>query len=232
MRRAGRPRVGLTREVLFRAAIAVADRAGVEALSMRRLAHELRIEAPSLYHHVPDKEQLLDGVVDLLVSEIETPRAKSDWTTEIRTRALSGRRMIQRHPWAPRLIATRRSLGPVMMQYWISIARVLRDAGFSIDLAHHAVHAIGPRFLGFVPDVFAETTMRPDAARAVFNELQAAEPDLAAFLASARHDDEAEFVYGLELLLGAIERQRRALVSRPRPLRSRRTRKTVSGGIQ
>ncbi len=226
-RRTGQSRGTLSSEVIFRAAIAVADHDGVERLSMRRLARELRVEAPSLYHHIPDKEQLLDGIVDTLVSDIEAPRTETEWMTEMRTRALSGRRMVQRHPWAPRLIATRRSLSPTLTRYWISIARVLHKAGFSIDLAHHAIHAIGPRLLGFAPDVFDETSLQPDAARAVFTEVQAAEPDLAAFIARARHDDQAEFVYGLELILEAIEREHRGLASRPRSPRSPRVRKTV-----
>jgi AcrR family transcriptional regulator len=144
---AGRERIPLSRERILRAAITIADQVGIEALSMRKIGQELGVEAMSLYYHVANKDDLLDGMLDLLVSKIEFPVRDGDWKMALREQALSARAVMRRHPWAPRLIASRPRIrmGPTTLRYMDSIAARLLQAGFSWEMIHHAMHLIASR---------------------------------------------------------------------------------------
>jgi AcrR family transcriptional regulator len=203
----------LTRERILRAAIAIADQIGAESLSMRKIGQQLGVEAMSLYYHVANKDDLLDGVLDLLVSEIEVPERADDWKTSLRQQALSARAVMRRHPWAPRLIASRPRIrmGPTMLRYMDSIAARLFQAGFSWELVHHAMHLIASRMLGYTQEPLdAGDRVTPAEAASGWQTLAREYPSLAGMLAQTHHDDEVEFVFGLDLLLEGLERLRDA----------------------
>jgi AcrR family transcriptional regulator len=219
-------RLPLTRERVLQAAIVLADTAGIPALTMRNLAQSLGVEAMSLYHHVANKNALLDGVVDMLVLEVEAeiggftvePGVR-DWMPVMRGRVLAARRVMLRHKWAPALIETRTAMPASLLRYFESMLGIFVEGGFSNDLAHHAMHAMGSRFLGFDQELFT-----PDAASAeggneqMLEDLAAHLPYLAAMLAEVAHDDpdstlgwcddQSEFEFVLDILLEGLERRR------------------------
>src|SRR5262245_30635261 len=146
----------LTKERVLRAAIAVADRVGVDGLSMRKVAQELDVVPMALYRHVANKDEMLDGMLDVVVGEIDPPPADTEWKTAIRERILSARRALLRHPWASRVIESRSDPGPAMLAYMDSMIGLFRAGGFSMDLTHHAMHAMGSRILGFSQELYED----------------------------------------------------------------------------
>jgi AcrR family transcriptional regulator len=210
-------RTPLTRERVLAAAIGFADRDGIEAISMRRLAQELGVEAMSLYTHVRNKDDLLDGMVDALVGEIPKGAGGGDWMTSIRGMALGARGVFVRHPWAPRTVQTRTAPGPAMLGYLNAVIGTLREGGFSIAEAHHALHVLGSRLLGFTQDLFDDSAeLAPEAAASLARELAPAFPHVAEMAVAVTHDgalgpcdDEAEFALTLDLMLDALDRLQR-----------------------
>jgi AcrR family transcriptional regulator len=155
------PRIPLSRERVLAAALALADREGIGSLTMRSLARELGVEAMSLYYHVANKEEVLDGMLDAVageindvVSGIDPPSNQAEWKTVVRERILTARKVMLRHPWAPAVMETRTNMSPEVVRYFDSLLGLLRDGGFSYDLAHHALHALGSRALGFTQELF------------------------------------------------------------------------------
>lgn len=147
---ARRGRAPLTRESVIRAAVELADRQGIAALSMRALAQALKVEAMSLYHHVPGKEALLDGMVDLVFSEIYAPRVGGEWRQELRARSLSGREVLARHPWAIGLMDSRSGAGMETLRHHDAVIGCLRSAGFSLPLIAHAFAVVDAHLYGFM----------------------------------------------------------------------------------
>jgi AcrR family transcriptional regulator len=131
-------------------ALAVADNEGIQAVTMRRLARELGVEAASLYHHVNAKDQILDGLVDVVAAEIEPPRAPGGWREAISQRAHHTRECLRRHPWAVSLMASRTSPGPATLRLLETGIRCFREGGFSVVLAAHAVSTVDSYVHGFV----------------------------------------------------------------------------------
>ena len=155
-------RAPLSRTRVLRAAVKVADDGGVEALTMRRLAEELGAEAMSLYYHVANKEEVLDGVVETIATEINDAVARLDvpskgaaWKKAARLRILTAREILLRHPWAPRVFENRTNPNLAVLRYYDGLLGIMRDGGFSNDLAHHAMHALGSRALGFAQELFS-----------------------------------------------------------------------------
>ena len=151
-----RARTPLSRERVLRAAVKVADEGGIEAVTMRRLADELGAEAMSLYYHVSKKEDILDGLVDVIAAEINDAvaqlgpaKANGDWKAAARQRILAARQVFLRHRWAPGVLQNRAGASPEVMRYFDGLVGLMRDGGFSYDLIHHALHALGSRALGF-----------------------------------------------------------------------------------
>ena len=142
------PRVPWTRAQLLRAAIDLADLRGIESLSMRKLSQELGGAPMSLYNHVSNKGDLLDGMIDALFSEIELPVGEH-WKTAMRQRAISVRTVMTRHPWALGLMESRKTPGPATLRHHDAVIGCLRDAGFSIQLAAHAFSALDSYIYGF-----------------------------------------------------------------------------------
>jgi len=202
-------RAPLSRERVLRTAVALADEAGIEALTMRELGLRLGVEAMSLYNHVPNKDAVLDGMVDLLVEQVQLPPDDAPWREAILGRALGARRVVSAHPWAPRLVAARSTTSPAILGYMDGIVGAFQSAGFSNQLTHDATHLISSRVVGFAQDIFDPGLIPPEGAALWTAALRSgAYPRLAASLEGVTHDDEREFVFGLELILDGLERAR------------------------
>lgn len=221
----------LTRERVLLAARALADEDGLDALTMRRLADELGVEAMSIYHHLPNKDAILDGLIELVFTEIEhevdgfdADGAAEAWRAALRARILGARRVLLRHRWVPVLMETRGVLGPTMARYVDGVVAIMRAGGLSFDLIHHALHALGSRMYGFTQ----ELTLDDGSAGAPVGEdlVRTKEfvPHLAEMLEHVVHDDaestlgwcddQTEFEFGLDILLEGLERRREREVAR------------------
>ncbi|SDS60644.1 TetR/AcrR family transcriptional regulator [Jiangella sp. DSM 45060] len=218
-----RPRAPLSKERVLAAAVALADAGGVEALSMRKLAHALGVVPMALYKHVRNKDELLDGMVDAVVGEIDPPVAGADWKTTVRQRVLSARRVLLRHPWASRVIEERTRARPdptpAVMTYMDSMIGIFRAGGFSIDLTHHAMHVMGSRLLGFSQELF-EDSGPAQPAEPPPPEFAERFPHIAELVMGISHDsgtvvgpgcdDQFEFEFALDLVLDGLDRLRQA----------------------
>ena len=220
------PRIPLSRERVLRAAVKLADESGIESLTMRRLAEEVGAEAMSLYYHVAKKEEVLDGIVDVIAREInevvgriDVPSQGAAWKTAVRQRVLAARKVFLRHPWAPRVFETRTDVSPAVVQYFDALIGLMRDGGFSNDLAHHALHALGSRALGFTQEMFDPGAGAGDEESAAMLESMAEQlPHLVGMLREIAHDDpestlgwcddQTEFEFGLDLILDGLDRMR------------------------
>ena len=143
-------RAPVNRERTLEVALAVADREGIDAVTMRRLARELGVEAASLNHHVQGKDQILDGLVDVVAAEIELPKPSTDWLEAVSQRAHHTRAGLLRHPWAISLMASRTSPGPATLGLLEAGIRCFREGGFSIPMAAHAISTVDSYVHGFV----------------------------------------------------------------------------------
>ncbi len=200
--------------------MALADEAGLDGLSMRRLASELGVVPMALYKHVANKDELLDGIIDAVVSEIDLTPVEGDWKPAIRGRILAAREALLRHPWASEAIESRRNPTPAVLAYMDSIIGLLRAGGFSVDLVHHAIHALGSRILGFSQELFDDSPADPDAQEKAAHAMAGTYPWLAEMALRVAHDektivgsgcdDQFEFEFALDLLLDGFERLRQA----------------------
>jgi AcrR family transcriptional regulator len=206
----------LTRERVLRAAVQFADREGVDAVSMRRLALELGVEAMSLYTHVNSKEDLLDGMIEVVVGEIPIPSDRAGWMASLRGLVFTARGVMLRHQWASRIIETRVAPGPATLRYYDAVIGILREGGFSLELTHHALHLLGSRMLGFTQDLFDDSPdAGPEDAAKLAEELGQAFPYVAEMALAATHDgalggcdDDLEFELALDVILDGLERMR------------------------
>jgi AcrR family transcriptional regulator len=222
------PRTPLTRERVLHGAVSLADRGGIESLTMRNLAHEVGVEAMSLYYHVANKEAVLDGVVDVILAEIEeavggfdVPTDGADWKTTVRQRILSARRVLLRHPWAPGVIETRTTMSPAIVRYFDALLGLMREGGFSYDLAHHALHALGSRALGFTQELFDPDDQEAgqEDPNVLLEQMADQIPYLVGMMMEIAHDDpdstlgwcddQFEFEFGLDLILDGLDRLRK-----------------------
>ncbi len=137
--------------------MAYADKSGIEELSMRKLGQELGVEAMSLYYHVSNKDEILSGMVDHVVSQIEIQPMGDDWKVGMRRQIMAARSVMIRHPWASAVLESRKQITPAVMRYFDTVGGLLRQGGFSVDLMHHAMHALGSRVLGFSQELFDES---------------------------------------------------------------------------
>ena len=143
-----KPRSPLTKDRVLKAALRLADKGGIESLSMRKLGQELGVEAMSLYNHVANKDEVLDGIVEAVVREVELPPEGTDWKEGLRRHAISAHETLMRHSWAASLW-WRRAEGPDRMRGAEFMLRTLREAGFSEDLTYHGYHVLVGHILGF-----------------------------------------------------------------------------------
>jgi AcrR family transcriptional regulator len=208
-------RIPLSRERLLRGAIAIADAAGIEALTMRSLAQELGVKPMTLYHHVANKGEILDGIVDVVFSEIELPPADADWRSAIRHRAVSARRVLARHPWAIPLMESRTNPGPATLRQHDSMIGTLRRAGFTMQMTGHAYSLLDSYVYGFalqeaaLPFDSPETVSdRTDAILVQFSSERY--PNLAQFatehVLQPGYDHGDEFEFGLGFILDGLNK--------------------------
>ena len=205
---------GLSKQRMVDEAIRLADRDGVDRLSMRRLADALDAGAMSLYHYVANKDELLDAMIDAVFEEIELPPEQSDWQSAMRQRTVSARQVLARHPWAIGLMESRTSPGPAHLRHREAVTACLRGAGFTVPMATHANWLLDVYVYGFALQAaslpFDTADEFADMAEDVF--LPQLPPDefpylneSAAALLAAGYDPSEEFIFGLDLLLGALE---------------------------
>ena len=220
----GRP--ALSRDAILGAAVGLADRDGLAGLSMRSLARGLGVEAMSLYHHVANKDALLDGMVDTVFGEMHRPVVDLDWREQLRLRSVSGREAMKRHPWAIGLMDSRRTPGMETLLHHDAVLGCLRTAGFSLELAGHAFALLDAHLYGFMVQElslpFATGAEVGELAEQMFPpEIRQTLPHLTEFaMARAMQPGYSfgdEFEVGLDLVLDAIARAhaRPAAISRP-----------------
>ncbi len=205
---------GLSKQRVVVEAIRLADREGVDGLSMRRLAGALDAGAMSLYHYVANKEELLDAMIDAVFEEIELPPEQTDWQSAMRQRSVSARQALARHPWANGLMESRTSPGPAHLRHREAVTACLRRAGFPVLMATHANWLLDSYLYGFAlqeaslpfdtADQFAdmaEDVYLPQLPADEFPYLN----ESAAALVAAGYDPAEEFIFGLDLVLAALE---------------------------
>ena len=211
-------RAPLNRDRVSLAAVRLADESGLDALSMRNLAQELGVVPMALYKHVANKEELLDEMINALVLEIDPLKKDLEWKGALRHRILSARAVLLRHPWAPHVIESRNSASPVVLDYMDSLIGIFLKAGFSLDLTHHAMHALGSRMWGFIQEVFPTpaSPTDPEELATAFAQWSIRYPNIIEMATAANHSDESqrtqgcddqfEFEFALDLMLDGFER--------------------------
>ncbi|MGH8958651.1 MAG: TetR/AcrR family transcriptional regulator C-terminal domain-containing protein [Acidimicrobiia bacterium] len=225
----------LTRDKVLLAAVETADQGGVASLTMRNLATVLGVEAMSLYYHVANKEAVLDGIVEQVLAELNEATAAEmpssfDWKIAVRERILTARQVLLRHPWAPAVIETRTRMSPPILAYYEELLGLMRRGGFSYDLAHHAIHALGSRALGFTQELFEPDDVEAgeEVAGEMLEQMATELPNLMEMMMEIGHDDpgstlgwcddQTEFEFGLDLILDGLDRLR----EKPEALRAPR----------
>ncbi len=212
--RAKRPRIPLTRERALASAMTLADAEGLEALTMRRLAKELGVEAMSLYHHVTNKDDILDGMADIVFSEIELPSHDVDWKTAMRQRAVSQRAALLRHPWALSILESRTSPGPATLRHHDAVLGRCRAAGFSVAMSAHAFSLIDSYIYGFVLQEITLPFQDDNVEEQVEEIIGHLSPNQYPHLTELTvehvlqegYSYGAEFDFGLQLVLDGLER--------------------------
>lgn len=211
----GKRKAALTKGRVLKTAIKFADKHGIESLSMRKLGQLLGVEAMSLYNHVSNKDDILDGIVDIVASEIEVPRIGGDWKNAMRSRAVSAHEVLMRHPWATMLIVSRANVGPAMLRYVDSTIGCLVTAGFSYVNADHAWNAIDSYVYGFTlqklnfpfkPNEYAKVAKQflPMIPAEQYPHLNGLSQEVIA----GRHDGLHDLQFGLDLILNGLENGR------------------------
>lgn len=208
-------RTPLSRERVLDGAVAVADAGGIAALTIRSLADKLGVKPMSVYHHVANKDEILDSIVDLVFSEIDLPAPDDDWRTGMRRRAVSARQALRRHPWAIQLLQSRTSPGPATLRHHNAVIGSLRGAGFSVEMTAHAFALIDSYVFGFALSENALPIHGPETVTEVAESMMRqypadAYPHLAEFstehVLKPGYDFGREFDFGLGLILDALAR--------------------------
>ena len=219
-------RIPLSRERVLSAAVDLADREGIDSLTMRGLAERVGVEAMSLYHHIANKEDLLDGVCEVVLDEINEavagqPKATGpdDWKQVMRERILTARGVVVRHKWLPPVLETRTTMSPATLRYHHELLAIFRAGGFSYDLAHHALHALGSRALGFTQVLFdpAPGSDEEEEAMKALELMLDHLPLIVEMLSEIAHDDpestlgwcddQTEFEFALDIMLDGLDRK-------------------------
>ena len=203
----------LTRTRVLDAAIRMADDAGIDSLSMRKLAQSLGVQAMSLYNHVSNKEEVLDGMVEIVAAKINVPTIGADWKEAMRMRAISHHQMLLEHPWATMLLVSRINVGPVMLRYVDTTIGCLLTAGFSHEMADRAWNAMDSHIYGFTLQALNFPFEPSDYAEAAEDYLPQIPEDeypylnaLSQQVISGAHDGVQDFCFGLDLILDSLEK--------------------------
>jgi AcrR family transcriptional regulator len=209
------PRLPVTRQRVLRAALSLADRDGVGSLSMRKIAQELGVEAMSLYHHVANKNAILDGIIDTVFSEIAVPSDAANWRVAMRERAISAREALLRHRWAIGLMESRSTPGPATLRHHDAVLGVLRNAGFPVELAAHAFSVLDSYIYGFVLQEtnlpFGTSEELEAVAEQILGHLPADDYPYFSEIAVEHalrpgYDYGNEYEFGLDLILDGLDR--------------------------
>ena len=210
----------LSREGIVAAAVALADREGLDGMSMRRLAQQLGADPMSIYYHLKDKNALVEAMADAVVAEIAPvpPVPGEPWTDRLRAIIMAARHAMLRHPWAAGLLAGRPAPTPATIDHVERVLAALREGGCSVALSHHALHLLGSRLLGFSQDLFDDSPAvrpAPEVAAAQAAAWATSHPHVAELAGAVTHegalggcDDDAEFAFALDVLLEGLERRR------------------------
>ena len=208
-------RAPLSKERVLQAAIRLADEEGIDALSMRRLGQELGVEAMTLYYHVPNKDAILSGIVDMVVGEIDLPRPNANWKEAIRATAISAQRVFARHPWAASLVLSSEP-SAARLRYMNAVLGTFRQAGFSASLTDHAYHAVDSHVMGFTLWLVGMSLPADDAdmdslatqflSRIPRDELPFLVEHVEQHLEPRDPNAKGEFEFGLDLILDGLER--------------------------
>lgn len=209
-------RVPLSRERVLRAAIALADSSGIEALTMRRLGRELGVEAMSLYNHVANKEDILFGMAELVFGQVVLPSSESDWKTALRTSAISAYETLRRHPWAHGITMSPSRTSQPRLLWMEAVLRTLRECGFSAEQSCHAYHALDSHITGFtlwqatLPATGQELRRMAESflPRIPIAEYPYVVEHIQQHLVPPRPEDKGTFAFGLDLILDGLERMR------------------------
>lgn len=201
----------LSKELVLKTAIQLADESGLEELSMRSLAVRLGVEAMSLYNHVKNKDELLDGMVDSVVSQIALPKIGGDWKKEMKKRARSAREILNLHPWSTMLIVSRINVGPAMLSYFDATLGCLYSAGFSLPMADHIINAVDSHIYGYILQELnfpIDPKEYPKAAKGFLPNLEKSPffylTSLTKKVVSGKYDGLHDFEFGLNLILNGI----------------------------
>ncbi len=216
----GREGSPLNRTQVLAAGVALADREGLAAVSMRRLSANLGVVPMALYKHVTDKDDLVAGMIDLVVASYAAPSLGSDWRASVRRRVLSARDALLEHPWLRPAIEAATQRTPAVLAHMDAMAGEFAAGGLSYDLVHHAMHALGHRIWGFSPEAFSSPPApgappppvpEPVEQEAMMAAMAQRFPHIAAIAmdTAARHphgacDEQFEFEFTLDLLLEAV----------------------------
>ncbi len=212
--RSAEKRVPLSRERVLQTAIAIADSSGSSALTMRSLAQALQVKPMAVYHHVANKEEILDGIIDLVFSEIDLPPADVDWKAAMRQRAIAARNVLSLHPWAIPLMESRSNPGPATLRQHDAVIATLRRAGFSIQMTAHAYSLLDSYVYGFALEESVslpfDATTAPELAETILAQFPADEYPHLAELATEHvlqpgYDYGDEYEFGLDLILDGLE---------------------------
>ncbi len=204
----------LTPERVIHGAVALADAIGVDSLTIRKLAVELDVKPMTIYHHVPNKEAIIDGMVDVVFSQIDLPPTDTDWKGAMRQRSASARQVLARHPWAAPLMESRTTPGPATLQHHDAVLGCLRRGGFSIEMTAHAYALIDAFIYGFaLQEATLPATEGEDMAELAQSMAAAmpvgAYPHLVEFttehVLQPGYDFCREFDFGLDLILDGLE---------------------------
>jgi AcrR family transcriptional regulator len=209
----GTPRLPLSRERILERAVQIADAEGIEALTMRRLADDLGFEAMSLYRHVKNKDDVLGGILDAVLAEIESPAGAGDWDEAIRRSAISVTDAFGRHGWATDLLMSPRGVRPARLVYMNELLGRLRQAGFSPDTTYTAYHALDAHIFGFALWLASHTAVPPEVVQRFVRDLSLDDyPYLAEHrdqhLADGPHREVSAFEFGLDLILDGLKKLR------------------------
>jgi AcrR family transcriptional regulator len=205
-------RVPLSTDRVLRAAITIADEGGLESLSMRKLAQDLGVEAMSVYYYVANKDEILDGILNFVITEFELAAGGPDWKSAIRRSAISAHDVLMRHPWACNLMMSVKRVAPARMRYMESLLGRLREAGFSPNMTHHAYHALDSHIIGSTlwEAGYSSNTDLEDVAKRFVPTMLREYPYLAEHaeqhVTRSKRKDVPEFEFGLDLILDGLER--------------------------
>lgn len=205
-------RPALNRERVLLAAIAIADRDGIDGLSMRKLGEELDVKAMSTYNYIANKDELLDAMSDYIINSFERPKTNLDWKSSLRQCTLSAHKTLWAHPWLCALSMSRPKISTASLEYAESITGILRSAKFSNQLTHHALHAIDNHLYGStLQELSLITGMQaasPEINAIFLQQMVGKYPNISHVIVDAAHDHEVEFKFVLNLLLEGLERVR------------------------